>query len=187
MKPITHSIAVVGALAILAGSVVARADETQPESPAAVTAIDTTAIAALASSSAGARTVEPGYVDRAKELVMHGLGMLGIRYKFGGNNPEQGFDCSGFVRYIYNQVAGLMLPRSSYDMVKVGQSVAPNELQPGDLVFYNTRRAPNSHVGIYIGDQRFMHAPSTGGSVEIADMKGSYWMKRFNGARRVRF
>jgi cell wall-associated NlpC family hydrolase len=186
VKPIVHSIAVVGALAILAASVVARADETQPESPAVVTAIDATALAALA-PTAGARPAEPGYVDRAKELVMHGLGLLGIRYKFGGNNPEQGFDCSGFVRYIYNQVAGLVLPRSSHDMVKVGQSVAPNELQPGDLVFYNTRRAPNSHVGIYIGDQRFVHAPSTGGVVEIADMKGSYWVKRFNGARRVRF
>lgn len=125
------------------------------------------------------------YFDRARELVMTAVGHIGVRYRFGGNTPDQGFDCSGLVRHVFSQVAGLILPRSSFDQANVGTSVNKSELQPGDLVFFNTRRAANSHVGIYIGDQRMVHAPSSGGKVEIVDMTAAYWAKRFTGARRV--
>jgi cell wall-associated NlpC family hydrolase len=86
---------------------------------------------------------------------------------------------------VFQQVAGMVLPRNSQSMSKVGEKIDKIDLQPGDLVFFNTRRQPNSHVGIYIGDERFVHAPSRGGEVEISDMQESYWKKRFNGARRL--
>jgi len=127
----------------------------------------------------------PGYMERARDSVVTALSLLGIRYKFGGNSPETGLDCSGFVAYVFRETFGKLLPRDSRSMAREGEKVAPSELQPGDLVFFNTRRAPYSHVGIYIGEDRFVHAPRRGRSVEIGDMSGSYWQKRFNGARRV--
>jgi cell wall-associated NlpC family hydrolase len=124
-------------------------------------------------------------VDRAGELVLNAMGFLGIQYRWGGASPETGFDCSGFVQYVFRQTAGLMLPRSSFDQIRMGQEIAPDELQPGDLVFFNTMRATASHVGIYIGENRFIHAPRRGRTVEIVDFTNSYWQARFDGARRM--
>lgn len=126
-----------------------------------------------------------GYVDRAGELVVQALSLIGIKYKWGSKDPEAGLDCSGLVSHVFNEVAGVVLPRDSRSMSKVGASVDKTELQPGDLVFFNTLRKPFSHVGIYIGENRFVHAPRRGREVEISEMRDRYWQKRFNGARRV--
>ena len=113
------------------------------------------------------------------------LGLIGIRYKWGGNTPETGLDCSGLVRYVFQQVTGVTLPRTAKDMSRLGEQVALADLQPGDLVFFNTRRFAFSHVGIYLGDNRFVHAPRRGREVEVATLDSSYWQKHFNGARRL--
>lgn len=113
------------------------------------------------------------------------LSLLGIRYRRGGSTPETGFDCSGFVSHVFHEGLGLNLPHSAKEMSRTGEIIAKDELQPGDLVFFNTMRRAFSHVGIYLGDNLFVHAPRRGGRVRIEDMTGRYWIKRFNGARRV--
>lgn len=123
--------------------------------------------------------------SKAGDLVMNALGLIGVRYRFGGNSPESGLDCSGFVRYVFNDTFGFMLPRRSVEMSQVGTTVATSDLRPGDLVFFNTMRRAFSHVGIYMGDGKFIHAPRTGARVRIEDMTISYWQRRFDGARRV--
>lgn len=124
-------------------------------------------------------------LTRVHDLVLNAMSQMGVPYKWGGAAPESGFDCSGFVQFVVRQATGIMLPRSSFDQVRHGMSITRDELQPGDLVFFNTLRAPFSHVGIYIGENRFIHAPSRGKSVEIVDITNSYWQKRYNGARRL--
>lgn len=123
--------------------------------------------------------------DTASEITSYALSLIGVDYKFGGNSPEQGLDCSGLIRYVFQQATGISLPRTAREQARVGESVAVDKLQPGDLVFFNTRRFQFSHVGLYIGDNRFIHAPSTGGSVEVVSLEKPYWQKAFNGARRV--
>lgn len=133
-------------------------------------------------------TVKPApaanYWTRASDLVMHALGFLGVHYRYGGRSPDTGFDCSGLVGYVFNQL-GMILPRDAREMSQVGERITPQELQPGDLVFFNTRRRPFSHVGIYVGDHRFIHAPGKGRGVEVVDMTDRYWQHRYNGARRI--
>ncbi|NJR71678.1 MAG: C40 family peptidase [Gammaproteobacteria bacterium] len=118
---------------------------------------------------------------------MTAISLIGVNYKYGGSTPESGFDCSGFVRHLFASILSIDLPRSSMAMAKTAQGVAIERgaLKSGDLVFYNTRKRAYSHVGIYIGEYRFIHAPSRGKSVEIVDMNERYWVKRFNGARRI--
>ncbi len=123
--------------------------------------------------------------DLASQLVMQALGLIGTRYKSGGNSPEIGFDCSGFVRHLFGLAVGRPLPRTSVEMSRLGEKIARGLLEPGDLVFYNTRQRAFSHVGIYIGEGRFIHAPSKGRAVEIVDLGDPYWARRFNGARRL--
>lgn len=123
--------------------------------------------------------------DRASELALQAFGMLGIHYKMGGNTPENGMDCSGLVRYVFKQAWGTILPRTSEEISHVGETVDNQDLRPGDLVFYNTLKRGFSHVGIYLGDNKFIHSPSTGGQVRIESMDLSYWKKRFSGARRI--
>jgi cell wall-associated NlpC family hydrolase len=123
--------------------------------------------------------------DKASDLVVHAMGFLGVPYKRGGNSVETGFDCSGFVRAIYEQSLGLVLPRKASDQAAATQSIDKSELQPGDLVFFNTLRAAFSHVGIYVGDNKFIHSPRSGSAVRVEDMRLGYWQTRFNGARRV--
>jgi len=121
----------------------------------------------------------------AQDVTEHALDLIGVRYKFGGQSPEKGLDCSGLVKYVFESVTGNSLPRSAREQAKVGEKVERDELQPGDLVFFNTRRAAYSHVGIYLGDNEFIHAPRKKSSVKIANLDGQYWKKRFNGARRL--
>ena len=123
--------------------------------------------------------------DRASEVLMNALSLSGIRYQYGGNTPETGFDCSGFVRYVFKQAASLTLPRTAVAMSQLGKTVAKNELQPGDLVFFNTLKSAFSHVGIYVGNNRFIHSPRSGGVVRIESLETDYWAKRFNGAQRI--
>jgi cell wall-associated NlpC family hydrolase len=136
-------------------------------------------------STAAKTSVTEQYLARARDLVLHAMGFLGVRYKYGGDSPEAGFDCSGLVNYVFSQALGLVLPRDTQSISHSGEAITRDELQPGDLVFFNTLRRPFSHVGIYLGDQRFIHAPSRGGQVEIVSMRDRYWQQRYNGARRI--
>ena len=123
--------------------------------------------------------------ERLREIALHALSHIGVPYRYGGNSPQTGFDCSGLVGYVYSRGAGVRLPRSTEALSAVGTPVAPESLEPGDLVFFDTLSKPYSHVGIYLGDERFIHAPATGGHVELVDMRKPYWRTRFNGARRI--
>lgn len=123
--------------------------------------------------------------ERASELVMNAMGFLGVPYRRGGSSAETGFDCSGFVRAMYQQTVGLILPRSADQQAAATTTIDKSELRPGDLVFFNTMRRTFSHVGIYIGDNKFIHSPRSGSEVRVEDMRISYWKTRFNGARRV--
>jgi len=123
--------------------------------------------------------------DRASEIVMTAMGALDVPYRLGGTSAETGFDCSGFVRAMVQQAAGLVLPRRAEEQAAAAAKIDKKELQPGDLVFFNTLRRSYSHVGIYVGDGKFIHAPRTGAQVRVESMDVSYWQARFNGARRV--
>ena len=123
--------------------------------------------------------------DTTSELVVTAMGFLGVPYRRGGNSVETGFDCSGFVRAIYEQTVGLVLPRRANEQAAATQVIDKRDLQPGDLVFFNTLRRAFSHVGIYVGDGKFIHSPKPGAQVRVEDMNGSYWQRRFDGARRV--
>ena len=123
--------------------------------------------------------------DRASELVVGAMAFLGVPYRRGGNSIETGFDCSGFVRAMYEQTAGLLLPRRAEQQAAATQEINRTELQPGDLVFFNTLRRAYSHVGIYVGDGKFIHSPRAGAQVRVENMRVAYWNTRFDGARRV--
>jgi cell wall-associated NlpC family hydrolase len=124
-------------------------------------------------------------VDRTSDLVITAIGFLGVPYRRGGNTAETGFDCSGFVRAMYNQTVGHLLPRRAAEQAAATEKIDRSELKPGDLVFFNTMRRAFSHVGIYVGDGKFIHSPRPGAEVRVEDMTGSYWRRRFDGARRV--
>jgi cell wall-associated NlpC family hydrolase len=115
----------------------------------------------------------------------HALLALGAHYKYGGHSPETGFDCSGLVAHVFQRAWGMPLPRRVDEQAKLGAPVRKHELEPGDLVFYNTRNSPYSHVGIYVGDGRFIHAPRRGKRVRAESIDSPYWKARFNGARRL--
>jgi cell wall-associated NlpC family hydrolase len=132
-----------------------------------------------------ASTVSSAVVDKTETLINNAMQLIGVRYRWGGNTPQSGLDCSGFVRYVFNDTFGFLLPRKSAQMSKVGLEIGKEELRPGDLVFFNTMRHAFSHVGIYVGDNKFIHAPSRGKSIRVDDMTKVYWEKRYNGARRV--
>ena len=123
--------------------------------------------------------------NKASDLVVNALGFLGVPYQRGGNSAETGFDCSGFVKAMYEQTVGLILPRKAEQQAAATQKIDRSELQPGDLVFFNTLRRAFSHVGIYIGDGKFIHSPKPGAQVRVESMGLSYWSHRFDGARRV--
>ncbi len=123
--------------------------------------------------------------DASAEVVLRALSLLGVPYRYGGNTPNTGLDCSGLVKLVFQETVGLALPRRSDDMSRFGQSVGWTDLQPGDLVFFNTMRFSFSHVGIYIGEGQFVHAPSSGSVVRVEALNKDYWVKRFDGARRL--
>lgn len=140
---------------------------------------------------AGALADTNGFVhrmrDTASDLVLSAMNFLGVPYRRGGESAEQGFDCSGFTRHVFELSLGLVLPHRADQQArdKALSTVGRNELRPGDLVFFNTMRRAFSHVGIYIGDGKFIHSPRSGAEVRIEDMREAYWARRFNGARRA--
>lgn len=123
--------------------------------------------------------------DRASLLVSSAMGLLGVPYHYGGNDADSGLDCSGLVRLVYEQSLGKVLPRRAADQAAATEAIDSSELKPGDLVFFNTMKRAFSHVGIYVGEGKFIHAPRSGAQVRIEDMRIGYWTTRFNGARRV--
>ncbi|HEX6733183.1 MAG TPA: C40 family peptidase [Azonexus sp.] len=125
------------------------------------------------------------YTNAAQDVILQGLKLVGVRYRFGGNDEDSGLDCSGFVRLVFKDSIGTLLPRTAREMSEVGQRIDSSQLKPGDLVFFNTMRRAFSHVGIYLGDNHFMHAPRAGAEVRVESMESSYWVKRYNGARRI--
>ncbi len=125
----------------------------------------------------------PAGTAKGNDVVMFALGLIDTGYRFGGKNPEAGLDCSGMVTYIYGRAAGVKVPGSAADIAKRGRAVSRERLRPGDLVFFNTRNFSASHVGIYIGDDRFVHAPSSQGRVRIDHLGASYFAQRFEMAR----
>jgi cell wall-associated NlpC family hydrolase len=137
--------------------------------------------AARASLSAAADRM----VEGTRDLGLFALSLVGIDYRYGGETPDRGLDCSGLIRYVFQEVTGVTLPRTAKELSRLGETVKPRDLAPGDLVFFNTRHFAYSHVGIYLGDDRFIHAPSRGGEVGVAMLSSSYWQKRYNGARRL--
>ncbi len=123
--------------------------------------------------------------DRATELVFTAIGFLGVPYRRGGSSAETGFDCSGFVRAMFQNTVGLILPRSANEQAASSEVIDAKDLKPGDLVFFNTMKSAFSHVGIYVGEGKFIHSPKPGAQVRVEDMGQSYWRGRFDGARRV--
>jgi len=124
--------------------------------------------------------------SKATSLVNTSMGFLGMPYRLGGNGAQDGgIDCSGFVRAVYEKTLGKLLPRRASEQAEATRTIAKDQLQPGDLVFFNTMHRAFSHVGIYIGNNQFIHSPRTGGAVRIESMDIAYWKNRFDGARRV--
>ena len=148
-------------------------------------------IGPAASNGANAPAAGPALVDRvrdkASDMVITAMNFLGVRYRRGGNSADSGFDCSGFTRQVFETSLGLVLPRRADEQARAPGllPVKRDELQPGDLVFFNTLKRTFSHVGIYVGDGKFIHAPRPGGEVRVEDMRFVYWAKRFTGARRA--
>jgi cell wall-associated NlpC family hydrolase len=125
--------------------------------------------------------------DKASDMVLSAMNFLGVPYRRGGNSADNGFDCSGFTRHVFEMSLGLVLPRRADEQASAPglTKIKREELKPGDLVFFNTLKRTFSHVGIYIGEGKFIHAPRTGGEVRVEDMRYAYWSKRFTGARRA--
>ena len=144
----------------------------------------TCAVAALlapAAARAGGETSS----DYRMEAALQALFAVGARYHYGGKSPDTGFDCSGLVAHVYERAWGMALPRSTDGQRHVGHAVKRSQLLPGDLIFYNTRNRPFSHVGIYLGEGNFVHAPRPGQRVRVESVDNPYWRARFNGARRL--
>ena len=123
------------------------------------------------------------FSEKGQEVALYAMGLIDTGYRFGGKNPEAGLDCSGMVAYIYNKAAGVKVSGSAADIARKGRQIEREDLRPGDLVFFNTRNAPFSHVGVYIGDGRFVHAPSSNGKVRIDQLGATYYAQRYEAAR----
>ncbi len=123
--------------------------------------------------------------SRMSDLAIYAMSLTETPYQYGGSTRGDGFDCSGFVQYVFQNSLGMKLPRTSVEMSGIGYAPASSQLLPGDLVFFNTTRRPYSHVGIYIGEGRFVHSPRRGKAIMITSLNESYWRNRFNGARRI--
>ncbi|MCX9156922.1 C40 family peptidase [Niveibacterium sp. 24ML] len=117
------------------------------------------------------------------DVVVFALGLVDTGYRFGGRNPQAGLDCSGMVSYVMEQVAGVKLPHNAAQIASQARPIERDQMRPGDLVFFNTMKRPFSHMGIYIGDGRFVHAPSTNGAVRVERLDSAYFAQRFEGAR----
>ena len=171
-----------GWLCILLAAAPAWAATDLPFDPLAAFLVERGLVASPAAQARAGSTRE-----RTAELVVAAMNFVGVAYRHGGNNSDSGFDCSGFTRHVFDLALGLALPRRADDQAGAKGLVAVNraELRPGDLVFFNTLKRTFSHVGIYVGDGRFIHAPRSGSEVRIEDMRYAYWAQRFTGARRA--
>ncbi|HBP50287.1 peptidase P60 [Pseudomonas sp. FSL R10-0056] len=123
----------------------------------------------------------------AADVLFRALGLVGTPYRWGGNTPDSGFDCSGLIKYVYNDAAGISLPRTTREMIVMrAQSIGQDKLQTGDLLFFATNGGSQvSHAGIYVGEGRFVHAPATGGTVKLDSLNKAYWQKAYLNAKRV--
>jgi len=171
--------------ASLATGLAQAAPEAQPSDAVLQMLHDKGLLPAGAQSEAGAFVRQMR--DAASDLVLASMNFLGVRYRRGGESADAGFDCSGFTRHVFEMSLGLVLPHRAEQQAKdtALANVGREELKPGDLVFFNTLKRAFSHVGIYVGDGKFIHSPRAGGEVRIEDMRQAYWAKRFNGARRA--
>lgn len=129
--------------------------------------------------------ISGSWSEKVEEIMISALSLTGVDYKYGGRSPETGFDCSGFVQYVFKHAAQISLPPSARTISEMGDAVKREDLQPGDLVFFNTLRSAFSHVGIYVGNNQFIHAPRAGAKVRIESMDERYWRTRYNGAKRL--
>ena len=182
MIKIKHQlVALLLAMTALHGTYAVAQSWSEPEvvAPESMASKFTSAAGQLASS------VTTSVAGGTEGLIDNAMQLIGVRYRWGGNTPKSGLDCSGFVRYVFNDTFGFLLPRKAAQMSQVGLEVNKEQLKPGDLVFFNTMRHAFSHVGIYVGDNKFIHAPSKGKSIRVDDMTKAYWVKRFDGARRL--
>lgn len=136
-------------------------------------------------ASYGSRTTGPEHSAGQEEIPIEAMSLVGVPYRWGGNTPDSGFDCSGLVHYVVLRAAGVNLPRTTADMSSVGMSLDRNELASGDLIFFNTTGRAHSHVGIYVGQGQFVHAPNSGGTVRLENINIPYWSRRIDGIRRV--
>jgi cell wall-associated NlpC family hydrolase len=171
---------------LIANLGIAQADEaiTQNAVGEEIVILDETEVAAEVQKQLAEKHPTAGWQAKTQEVLFSALSLTGIKYKWGGKTPETGFDCSGFVRYVFQNAANLSLPVTAHAIAQIGHSIKKDELQPGDLVFFNTLKSAFSHVGIYIGDNKFVHAPRTGAQVRVEKMS-SYWTSRFDGAKRL--
>lgn len=139
----------------------------------------------LVSKVSASNSKEAAQSEAAGDLLLQAMSLLGVAYRFGGSTPTSGLDCSGFIQYIFKKSLKINMPRTAAEMARTGRTINRDELAPGDLVFFNTRGFANSHVGLYMGNGKFIHSPRTGKSVEVVNINSDYWSKRYNGARRV--
>lgn len=160
---------------LMAASVTARAEDS-------ILRFWKTNAAAETNETAQAEKPADGKINR---VINQALDMIGIDYKYGSAQPETGLDCSGLVKYVFEQSLNVVMPHNALAMSRIGDKIARTELKPGDLVFFNTLRRSFSHVGIYIGDGKFVHAPRTGKKVQVVDLNDRYWSKHYEGARRI--
>lgn len=123
--------------------------------------------------------------ESGTEAALFAMAFTGVNYRYGGNSPETGMDCSGFVGYVFREAFDISLPRTSAEIEQAGMPIDASDLLPGDLVFFNTLGAAYSHVGIYLGNNRFIHSPRAGAQIRIENMQLPYWTRRFDGARRI--
>jgi len=122
--------------------------------------------------------------DAIGNMLLQSVSLIGIPYRWGGNTPETGMDCSGFIRYLYKTSLGINLPRTSAEMSKLGKRISIDKIEPGDLLFFNTRRGANTHVGMYLGNNKMIVAPRTGQDIQIAELD-SHFRSKLNGAKRI--
>ncbi len=193
-----RAVVVCGLVALVASAAMATPNDglpaPSPAAPAAAAAADPVSrflsdkgLIGVLPSAPSATAFVTQVREKAADMVMTAMNFLGVPYRRGGNNAESGFDCSGFTRLVFEKSIGLILPRRADEQAQAAGLVAVEResLQPGDLVFFNTLRRTFSHVGIYIGDGKFIHSPRPGGEVRVEDMRFMYWAKRFTGARRA--
>ncbi|MCX7192168.1 MAG: C40 family peptidase, partial [Proteobacteria bacterium] len=130
-------------------------------------------------------TVQRNDEAQMNNLAIYAMSLYDTPYQYGGKSRVNGFDCSGFVQFVFRNSLGLQLPRTSAEMSQIGAPLEAVQLKPGDLVFFNTTRNPNSHVGIFIGDNRFVHSPKSGKAIMLTSLNDKYWSAHYNGARRI--